>query len=253
MGPFQNHASRLPRYYQIKRYLLDQIEQGLYPAATPLPSEVALARQFGVARMTIRQAVGELVTEGVLLRQHGKPPRVAPEKEDVSFISLDGFMKVFAGRDLDVEVVRHQVMALRKAPAQVQEEMALPGSSSILCVVRRRLTEGESIGVETSYLHLALCPGIEKVDLRHESLYAHLHDDFGIRPAIRRGVFEVAVAGPQIAEDLGVREGIPVLIVRGVTRTSRGEVLQWCEEIYRGDRYRFKFELASGSGGLRRG
>ena len=64
--------ARAPMYAKIKRSILDQIEQGLYPEGARLTPEVELAARFGVSRPTVRQAILELVREGVVARRRGQ-------------------------------------------------------------------------------------------------------------------------------------------------------------------------------------
>ncbi|WP_026123890.1 GntR family transcriptional regulator, partial [Nocardiopsis chromatogenes] len=69
---------RVPKYYQVKKQLLELIET--MPAGNPVPPERALAAQFGTSRTTVRQALTEMVVEGRLLRIQGKGTFVAKPK-----------------------------------------------------------------------------------------------------------------------------------------------------------------------------
>src|SRR6201996_2689775 len=71
-------APRLPKYYQVKRQLLDLT--AALEAGSPVPPERELARSYGTSRTTVRQALAELVIEGRLLRMQGKGTFVAKPK-----------------------------------------------------------------------------------------------------------------------------------------------------------------------------
>src|SRR6202142_4693209 len=69
---------RLPKYYQVKKHLLD-FTAAMAPGS-PVPPERELARLYGTSRTTVRQALAELVIEGRLLRMQGKGTFVAKPK-----------------------------------------------------------------------------------------------------------------------------------------------------------------------------
>src|ERR1019366_1242192 len=77
-APPASLAPRLPKYYQVKRELLELT--ATLDAGSPVPPERELARSYGTSRTTVRQALAELVVEGRLLRMQGKGTFVAKPK-----------------------------------------------------------------------------------------------------------------------------------------------------------------------------
>jgi len=66
----------------IARHLADQIDAGVYPAGTPLPSEARLAEQvYGCAKMTLRQAIAELRDWGYVRTLRGRGNFVRPPED----------------------------------------------------------------------------------------------------------------------------------------------------------------------------
>ena len=66
--------SYAPKYVQIQNYILQKIESGEYAAGDKIPSEIELARQFDVSRLTVNTAVKELANSGIVERVQGKGP-----------------------------------------------------------------------------------------------------------------------------------------------------------------------------------
>ena len=64
--------SYAPKYVQIQNYILQKIESGEYTAGDKIPSEIELARQFDVSRLTVNTAVKELANSGIVERVQGK-------------------------------------------------------------------------------------------------------------------------------------------------------------------------------------
>ena len=70
-------TSLTPIYSQLKEMVREKIEAGIWPPGTLIPSERDFCEQFGISRMTVRQALGELVSEGMVVREKGKGTFVA--------------------------------------------------------------------------------------------------------------------------------------------------------------------------------
>src|SRR5258706_6198424 len=92
--PTLERSNPLPLYYQLKEVLKQQIRAGHLAPHTPIPSEPELVTRYKVSRATVRQALSELVHEGLLYRQHGKgtfvcEPRVQQAVSAITSLSQD--------------------------------------------------------------------------------------------------------------------------------------------------------------------
>ena len=86
--------SIVPIYYQIKQNIKTWIVNKEYTLGQKIPSENALAKRFQVSRLTVRQAVSELVREGLLSRKRGEGTFVTSDDRLINSFSLEfsGFM-----------------------------------------------------------------------------------------------------------------------------------------------------------------
>jgi DNA-binding LacI/PurR family transcriptional regulator len=71
---------KIPKYRRVEKYLISMIAENNYPPDTLLPSEPALCRKFHISRNTIRQAIGNLINEGLIYNEHGKGTFVASSR-----------------------------------------------------------------------------------------------------------------------------------------------------------------------------
>lgn len=84
----------LKQYQKIAQALRQQIVSGQYATGALLPSENDLCSQFGTTRMTVRQALSELVREGFIDRQQGKGSVVKADRQSLGLLSFRGFSEV---------------------------------------------------------------------------------------------------------------------------------------------------------------
>lgn len=89
--PTLERSNPLPLYYQLKQVLRQQISAGHLAPHTAIPSEPELVARYRVSRATVRQALTELVHEGLLYRQHGKGTFVCEPLVQQSLSELTSF------------------------------------------------------------------------------------------------------------------------------------------------------------------
>jgi GntR family transcriptional regulator len=230
---------REPKYYTVKRHLLDLIE-ALEPGA-PVPTERELTVELGTSRTTVRQALGELVGEGRLIRRQGSGTFVAEPKivwpfQMTSFTeqaAANGF--VASARLLSVERIR--------ATGEIGERLRLRSGASAYRIERLRLADDVPMAVETSHLSVAAFPGLIKNIKNASSLYRLLQEVYGVVPVTAEESIETAAAAPREAALLGTDTGAPMLVLGRHSFQADGTPVEWVRSWYRGDRYRFVAQL----------
>src|SRR5258708_26715588 len=89
--PTLERSNPLPLYYQLKEVLRQQIRAGHLEPHAAIPSEPELVASYHVSRATVRQALNELVHEGLLYRQHGKGTFVCEPRIQHTLSELPSF------------------------------------------------------------------------------------------------------------------------------------------------------------------
>ena len=219
------------KYLAVRAYLADLITTEL-EAGDPVPSERTLTERFGVSRMTVRQALDALVTEGALVREQGRGTFVARHFADFE-MRLTTFGEEARRRGLDPGT---QVLEFEQVPAtaRVATELGVAEGAAMHHVVRLRTADGRPMGVEHSWIPVALIPDLLD-DGVPESLYGALRDH-GLAPTWGEDTLTASEATPAEAELLGL-DG-PRAVMRTQRRTFADQVaLMLSKSTYRGDRY----------------
>lgn len=233
----------LPKYHRVKQALLGRIESGVWQVGDLIQSEPELCQEFGVSRITIRKAVGDLVHEGRLRTVQGKGTFVAAPKLPERFVQRAfGLYEDMARRGLvlGTQVIRQEVIP---APDGVAERLGLAATEPVHIIVRVRSVQGERILVSTTWIPEALCPGLRHDDLTHGSLYQSLKDRYGLTIGHGMRSVEAVAAGHWEARLLDVALASPMLKLDSVAYLPDGRAFEYSEALQRGDRARIEVEF----------
>jgi len=237
-----DRKSPLPIYYQLKEILREKIVSGEWMPGTTIPSERELSEQYEISRMTARQALGELTREGILYREKGKGTFVAEPKMQQALTSLTSFSEDMQtrGKLSGAKVLRLELIS---APVRILDALGLSPEQKVLLLKRLRMAEGESIAVESCFLHFPRVEELLNENFENSSLYSLLNEKYGITPTRAQQQVEADLCSPREEELLKVETGAPVLRNRRVTFDQDGKVFEYTESAYRADRYIFQVEL----------
>lgn len=233
--------SPLPIYYQLKEWLKERINQGEWLPGTAIPSERELSDRFGISRMTVRQAVSELVLEGYLIRHRGKGTFVAAKKIERALNKVTGFTEEMLHRGYMPKTIVKE-FSIREADEETAKALKIADGEKIYEVKRLRLADEIPMAFETSYYPVERIPGLTKEKLS-SSLFEYVEKELGLAIGFGRRILEASVARRGESRLLDIPEGAPVLFIRGITFFADGKPMEIVESIYRGDRYSFTVDL----------
>jgi GntR family transcriptional regulator len=232
-------APREPKYYLVKRHLLELIES--LPPGSPVPTERVLTAELETSRTTVRQALSELVGEGRLVRRQGSGTYVAEPKITWP-LQMTSFTEQAAAAGYSA-TVRLLEAGRGKASEEVAGRLAVRLSAPVYVVERLRLVDGAPMAVETSHLSVVRFPGLVRHLRRSSSLYKVLDEHYGVVPVAAEETIETAAASPREAELLGTETGSPMLVLSRHSFDAAGDPVEWVRSWYRGDRYTFVARL----------
>ncbi|BCS55035.1 GntR family transcriptional regulator [Geobacter sp. SVR] len=237
----------MPLYHQIENHLREIIENGTWKAGEAIPPERLLIEQYGVSRITIRQALANLVAAGLLYRKHGRGTFVAGLQDrpiTESLANLTGHLEELQLRGLDLQV---EVLALEIRPmtAEVAEALQRDPGADGWYLYRIVTVEQQPLMLSTIWLPCDLEIELNENVLKQHGMALLLtnHGIFPLRGSQRIGATS---AGPEEARLLGIRAGEAVLRVSRVILGAADRPLVWFRTLYRSDRYEYEVELKRG-------
>lgn len=219
------------KYVRVRDYLRSVVTHEL-AEGDPIPSERLLCEQFGVSRMTVRQAVDALVVEGLLVREQGRGTFVAPTKLDLE-VRLASFGEEMVRRGM---VPSSRVLAAEVVVAtpDVADALDILPGERVYFLYRVRLADGVPMAIEQSWLSCQLVPGLLD-DGVPGSIYGELRRR-GLEPDWGEDTVAATEADAQDADLLGIEPGKAVL--RLARRTFAGQTAcVYSRSAYRADRY----------------
>lgn len=231
----RTRAQREPKYWGLKRHLLDLLQS--MPAGAPIPTERSLAADFDVSRTTVRQALAELTVEGRLLRVQGKGT-FAAEPKVAQRLQLSSYTEDMRAQGREPS---SKLLEVSEEPATLELAKLLDvrAGAKVLRLHRLRLADGEPMALETTHLATGRFRGLRRYVTSGGSLYQVLRERYGVEMGHAEETIETALASPAEAELLGADVGLPMLLLSRHSFDANGTPVEWVRSVYRGDRYKF--------------
>lgn len=239
-------SKRIPLYYQLENLLREQINSGAYVAGDRLPTESELIAQYGVSRITVRQALLALAAEGVIERRQGRGTFVVERKNKRRAFrgqthltgSLDEIIEM--GLATPVKVLE---MNRVEAGAHEAERLGLKPGEPIYRVKRLRLRQGKPYSLIVNCLPVEIGARFTRAELSSGSLLKTIESKLGLRPEHADQQITAALADPYVAGLLDVRVGSALLSIERVVYTAEEQPVEYVHVLYRSDLYSYAVRL----------
>lgn len=239
-------GSLIPLYHQLKEQLRERVLDGTWKSHEAIPSERELMEEYGISRATVRQALLELVNEGLLYRVQGRGTFVAEPKIE------QGLTRFYSFTD---EMIRKgrtpssRILACETVPATsvVARRLGIAPGEMVHRLDRLRLVDDSPVMLESSYLPVSMIPELPGDQVAAHSLYGYLRKEYKIHVTRARESFEPIVVDADQAALLEVSAGSPALLLERTAHMSSDEqpAVEYCRSIVRGDKCRFYVDLIS--------
>ena len=208
-----------------------------------LPSERALAEQFHVNRITVREAIGRLINEHVLYSIPGSGTYVAAKK-----------LRTYTGVNFSYHAYCHangyvpssKVVNYYKTAGTdfVCKKLNIPQNSNVFILKRVLFLNQKPAVIETTHIPEMFCPNLDKFDFhkKYDSLYQVLADEYGIRATKTRETIYMTYASSD-ADYLNIDKKTPVLCFDVVSSTEDDVIVEYCQTLKRRDLFGINSDL----------
>ena len=229
---------------QVKESLLTLINQPDAKHGDCLPSERELGERFNVSRITIRRAMSELESEGLIYRIQGKGAFICVEKIPQNLTLLTSYSQDMRKRKLKPDSIILSIDSII-ANNNISKKLRISLNDPVYVLRRLRLADGEPMAIENCYMRSEIGSIIANTITNGTSLYKLFTTKCGITLYKALQTIEVASLTSWEKQLLGNGSPTSALLTKRQTFDINGEVVEYVESKYRSDRYLFHVELFS--------
>ena len=227
-------------YIQLTRIFLDEVASGRWRLNQKIPTEDDLCRQHEVSKITIRQAINNLVSDGYLMKIQGKGTFVSSVLPAIGLSMRTRFTEEMFGEEVNTEkAILHR--GIHNPSPEIRTYLRT--SDNIYRILCRRTVRGEPAYLDESFIPYHMLPGIENIDIATTSLYSLLQERAVKKIFKVIQTVEVVSASRESAADLDLEEGVPALAVHRLLLSSDEFPVGYTQFLGRSDRYKFQTEF----------
>ncbi|MCC3358085.1 GntR family transcriptional regulator [Bacillus sp. REN16] len=233
-------SSPVPIYFQIELQIREKIENKELKPGDMIPSEREYAEKFQISRMTVRQAINNLVNEGYLQRIRGKGTFVTVKKFEKNVQRLTGFSEDMRSRGLEPET---KVLSFKviEADSLIASRLNVEEKSRVYQIERLRLADQEPIAYEVFCMSADLVPDLTW-ETAEQSIFKYV-EEIGLNIISGTQELEAITANKREASILGIKAGAPILYIQQVSQLEDQQPLEYVKSYYRADRYKYRVEM----------
>jgi GntR family transcriptional regulator len=233
--------SPIPIYHQLEEGIKQLIESGQLKPGDGLPSEREYSDKYGVSRMTVRQAIINLVNDRYLYRVKGKGTFVTEPKFEQNLQGLTSFTEDMKARGMKAssKLVNFEIIPADK---NLANNLNIQEHGPVYEIKRIRLAEGIPMALERTYISANLVQGLTAT-IAQDSLYKYIEETLSMKIAGGQQVIEATIANKEEVKLLEIPEHSPVMIMERTSTLADNRIFEVVKSTYRADRYKFMIDL----------
>ncbi len=238
-----DYPPRSPTLYQrIREELRARILRGTYQPHDRMPSESALMRHYGVSRITVRQALGDLVRERVIFTVPGKGSFVTQPKPFQELGQLQGFAEAMgaAGHETFNRLLQIGTVA---ANTHVAQRLAVEPGTPVTEIHRLRFLNRQPVSLDITWVPLGIGERLAREDLATRDIFLILENDYGLPLGHAELAIDATTADARLASLLEIPQQAPVLRVDRLTCTRDGKPIDYEHLYYRADTFQYRLRI----------
>ena len=218
----------------VKEYILQNIASGIYPIGHMIESEPVLSEKLHISRMTIREAIRDLVEENILEKQHGRGTFVLKQPKFKGFQCGIGFTEEMKRHGM-IPSASHISLIETIANEQIANDLHLEVNAPIWNIKRVRLANDLPIAYEDEYFAKSIVPNLT-LEIANNSIYEYLKQQ-DIEFTYADQMLDAVLATEEIAQLLEVEVGTPLIRMYIIAHLKNGTPFNCGTTYYRTDNY----------------
>ena len=238
---------------QLGQAIRSMIEDGELEPGDMIPTEEAFCNAYGISRSTVRQALQELVCDGLLARVRGKGTFVQGPKLRRKMENVYSFTHEMTASGLQPS---SRILAFQKTRPGKEVAKALFGNGDskeeVFVIIRSRLANGVPLLLETAYIPVCKIPGLTEEKLQGGSLYDVLRDEADITPLYAEESYESCLIEKGTCELLNCPYGTTGFLIQRLAYDKNDCIYEMTRSVMRGDRSKLVVTLKQGDYSVKR-
>ncbi|MEZ5739449.1 MAG: GntR family transcriptional regulator [Burkholderiaceae bacterium] len=217
-----------PLYRVARQHLLQGLASGQYLPGTALPPEKDLSAQYGISIGTLRKAVDELVSEGLLVRQQGRGTFVTSHDRERLLYSFF-HMVPHDGYKTEYPLVTLHAFSRQRLGAEAARKLQQPGGAMGWHLRNVLQLGGHALMVDDIMLPESRFPGLTEAEVRNRpgTLYQLYQEAYSLSVARTSERLRAADAAEDVASLLGLPAGAAVLVIRRLALGYQQDPIEW--------------------------
>ncbi len=239
-------SSRIPLYYQLENVLREKITSGGFEPGDRMPTEIELIEEYGVSRITVRQALQALADDGLIERKQGRGTVIAARKSRKKrfsgMIHLTGSLDELIEMGMDTPV---KVLEMNRVDADLHEAelLEIKVGTPIYRLKRLRLRDNKPFGLIINYLPEEIGSALTMAELSSGALLHTMETKLGLSLDNAMQQIHAELADPYVAKLLDVRVGTALLSIERTVYTNENKPVEYVHTLYRSDIYGYSVKL----------
>ena len=239
-------SSRIPLYYQLENVLREKITSGGFESGDRMPTEIELIEEYGVSRITVRQALQALADDGLIERKQGRGTVIAARKSRkkrlTGTIHLKGSLDELIEMGIDTPV---KVLEMNRVDADQHEAelLEIKVGTPIYRLKRLRLYDNKPFGLIINYLPEDIGSALTMAELSSGALLHTMETKLGLNLDNAMQQIHAELADPYVAKLLDVRVGAALLSIERTVYTNENRPVEYVHTLYRSDIYGYSVKL----------
>ena len=233
------------KYQIIAKDIQKKIEQGVFAPGQQLPQEVEMCKHYNASRITIREAMNQLVLLGLIIKRRGSGTFVKNVAEDMQ--NKDAFPKSsqFNGFTRDcakfkVSSVIHNFSVINP-PAEIAEQLKISPNGFTYYICRTRFIDNKPVVVEYTYMPIDIISGIT-LDIVSGSIYDYIEHKLKLK--IKSAHRTARASMPTLDEkqwlNITEKNFVPIFEVEQIAYLDDGRIFEYSKSRHRADFFELK-------------